>query len=756
MTKKVIAVVLVLGILFSNGGVFAENSNVLYTCLKAEEEAQIAKMIKEKASESDINYVRGSADYTWSVYQETMNARRQEYIKQIEITPVLEQEIQNKLVSNYKSTGSVPLIHDYGFKVRDDKFFREDVFDAVYEVLGDAIGKQQQSLKQDYRIPSSKYYWETAAKLEWDSAGVRGDLIVVKSNSKFGLMDLSGKKVIDAKFDKIYVTDKYSALCQRKKNSTTNEFVGLDGKVVFTLPAEYKIDNFYKGQAIVYTVGRIESSGRQFHSTAGVIDTKGKFIIPMNYYSIKGVLTNKNTFLYHAVKLEGKNYSSSFLDAGGKAVVTCNYKILILKTEKWDTDPFSGMSVAVLDDDMFIAEKNNKFGCVDLSGKELVPFIYDDMKGIVNRAAFVKKSGKYGVVDKTGKVIVPLLYDDVDLQNGMYIVELNGKNGLFNTQGKLIANPEWDVIYYGNSEVANVCRNGKWGCVNNTTGKLVIPAVYDKALPFFEGIAKIVKDGKAGFVTSDGKVISEPQWDPLIDGNYYNGLIKVYKNKKVGFLDRTGKVVIQPEWDDAGVFDKDGLVNVRKLNWSGIIDSSGKVVLSTDDMKAALVKLGMAAHEDMNFMSTFQEGLALAMIRGKFYYVDKSGNIPFVGNYTLASPFENGYARVYDGKTYDRSSSIMMGSEDDNPNKTYKGVYEIPKRRWNSQGGCYHIIDKEGNIILSYPKQLTMPTRVKDIQSNDLQIGIDPSWNSNREFPLNLAKHVVYNDKEGIIVLKKK
>ena len=198
-------------------------------------------------------------------------------------------------------------------------------------------------------------------------------------------------------------------------------------------------------------------------------------------------------------------------------------------------------------------------------------------------------------------------------------------------------------------------------------------------------------------------------------------------------------------------------MNVTKGYWSGIIDGSGNVVLSTDNMGGALAKIGMSPNEDMNFMSSFHEGLALAMIRGKLYYVDKSGNIPFVGNYTIAEPFKDGYARVYDGMTYDPTVTGVIGQEDGNSNKTYIGIDVIPGYRWSATGGSFHIIDKVGNILLSYPKELTIKTKVsKDLHDNDLKIGLDPEWNSNGEFPANLVKHVVYDEKEGIIVLKKK
>ncbi len=300
--------------LFTNSSTFAVTQNLLHEYLKSEEQIQVEAMQQRREREQYINYVRGSADFTWSVYQEVLQGRKEAFKNLIEITPAMELEIEKKLVQRYKDRGYARLINDYENRVNEDKYFRGEVFDYANDVIGSALGKKQAELKQDFQGATSEYYWETILKPDWDSVSVREDFIIVKSNSKFGLKGINGKTVLDTKFDKIYITGKNTALGQRKKNNTTNEFVGTDGKVAFTLPSNYKIDNFYRGQAVVYIQGYIDSSRRQHLSKAGVIDAKGKFIVPMNYYSISGILKSDNTYLYHAVKLDGNLFKSSLIN----------------------------------------------------------------------------------------------------------------------------------------------------------------------------------------------------------------------------------------------------------------------------------------------------------------------------------------------------------------------------------------------------------------------------------------------------------
>src|ERR1700761_2885479 len=53
--------------------------------------------------------------------------------------------------------------------------------------------------------------------------------------------------------------------------------------------------------------------------------------------------------------------------------------------------------------------------------------------------------------------------------------------------------------------------NGKWGFIN-TSGRLVIPADFDFAWGFSEGLASAWKDGKAGYIDESGKFVIPPQF----------------------------------------------------------------------------------------------------------------------------------------------------------------------------------------------------------------------------------------------------
>ena len=65
-------------------------------------------------------------------------------------------------------------------------------------------------------------------------------------------------------------------------------------------------------------------------------------------------------------------------------------------------------------DGIMVVEKDEKYGCINTKGKEVIPFIYDGMGLTKKGNIIVKKDEKYGFIDKTGKELVPCKYDDFD------------------------------------------------------------------------------------------------------------------------------------------------------------------------------------------------------------------------------------------------------------------------------------------------------------------------------------------------------
>jgi hypothetical protein len=128
----------------------------------------------------------------------------------------------------------------------------------------------------------------------------------------------------------------------------------------------------------------------------------------------------------------------------------------------------------------------------------------------------------------------------------------------------------------------------------------------------------IVQNGKWGYIDKTGKIVIEPQFDYAY--KFFEGLARVKvgdeKTGKYGYLDTIGRFVVNPQFDDAGEFSE-GLSWVRIGNIEtgkyGFINNNGKFVISPQFYK----------------VSDFSEGFAAVVIYGKYYYINKRGEIVF-------------------------------------------------------------------------------------------------------------------------------
>lgn len=100
-----------------------------------------------------------------------------------------------------------------------------------------------------------------------------------------------------------------------------------------------------------------------------------------------------------------------------------------------------------------------------------------------------------------------------------------------------------------------VCIRGKWGFVNRLTGRMAIPAVYDAAWAFSEGLAAVQKGTGLYFIDSSGRVVIDrglqvAREDPS-SYRFYGGVCRIWHpvTGRQGLLGRDGRWVLEPVYD---------------------------------------------------------------------------------------------------------------------------------------------------------------------------------------------------------------
>lgn len=374
----------------------------------------------------------------------------------------------------------------------------------------------------------------------------------------------------------------------------------------------------------------------------------------------------------------------------------------------------------------------------------------------------VKLKKKWGSINKTDKEIVPFEYDYVDFfYEGLAIVNKKGEwkvGSLVNDLGELYNNEE---VFVG---------GGRFGYVDKT-GKEKIELIYDDARPFKGGLGAVKLNNKWGLINKTGKIIIPIKYDEV--ESFGDGYSLVKLNNKWGIFSNTGKEIVPPKYDESDnssyryhsqlyfyndtttLFDKKG-VTLMKVNISAnedkyfIIDKAGTQIeqpKSKYDYEGELsdglgrVCIGCQSWD----IAYFSDGQVI-IPDGKWGFIDlnKKEIVPL--KYNFAESFSGGFAKVILNKKWGfidiTGKEIVSPKYDDVKNFNSEGFAAV---QYNKKWG---FIDKTGKVVIPLKYELAGQVvkegkfHVKIV--NDMDIYVDKTGNEYYEVSDNDAKTPVY------------
>ncbi|MBO9598414.1 MAG: WG repeat-containing protein, partial [Cohnella sp.] len=162
----------------------------------------------------------------------------------------------------------------------------------------------------------------------------------------------------------------------------------------------------------------------------------------------------------------------------------------------------------------------------------------------------------------------------------------------------------------------------------NVYGETVIPAQYEEANGFHEGLAIVKQDGKYGYINALGEAVIPLQFDKAYD--FSDGVALVEKDGAASYINAAGKTVLSPTGYDELYDFSEGLALVRKGDLFGYIDHTGKEIVPVQ-------------FEDAFY---FSEGVAAVQVEGRYGYIDRTGATVIKPIYQSAFDFEGGLGLV--------------------------------------------------------------------------------------------------------------
>lgn len=87
------------------------------------------------------------------------------------------------------------------------------------------------------------------------------------------------------------------------------------------------------------------------------------------------------------------------------------------------------------------------YGLVNSKGDIVIPAEYDEMKFGSNDRVLLKVEGKWGVYDTDGKEVLPFVYDDIAAGVHNYYVKQDGNDMVIDSAGNIVKQLDSGVIY---------------------------------------------------------------------------------------------------------------------------------------------------------------------------------------------------------------------------------------------------------------------------------------------------------------------
>ena len=230
--------------------------------------------------------------------------------------------------------------------------------------------------------------------------------------------------------------------------------------------------------------------------------------------------------------------------------------------------------------------ENGHWGAIDLQGKKVIPYQYDEISYIANNCFLVAQNRKYGCIDNKGNEIIPISY---------------GKMVPLGTWGLLVNHGYWTYEKWWNG----TWYSGSWSWhsglteIINLRGETIVKTNGDQVKEISQNIILVGEFNRWLMFDSNGKRPNEYIFSTC---EIINGVIvaSIYSNniRKYGVLSNNGRSAILPfEYDVIGALSesylkilsngKFGLVD-RNIHFQLNCEFDGIVLLCNDYIKIKL------------------------------------------------------------------------------------------------------------------------------------------------------------------------
>lgn len=334
-----------------------------------------------------------------------------------------------------------------------------------------------------------------------------------------------------------------------------------------------------------------------------------------------------------------QNGKIGFMDYRGQVILEAQFDAV-------DTfyDPNSKRQDHYADEDYeWAVLKDGKWGLIDnRTGSWITPCTWEAVSCFQYGLAKVKWAGRWGFINRVGTVVTYCQWDELEPFTSEGTVARAKRDGKVNyirpggavlfEDSSIFKDLQFDAVdtfydpnlldwdygevcrggYAGAGWEYGVLKDGKWGLIHWRERRWVTPCQWEAVSYFKNGLARVKRDGKWGFIDTEGNLVVPCQWDEIEVPDYCRYWsyfqFRAKRDGKYGYLDRNGREILTCEWDAVGRYDTEWMTVKQDGMWY-VRNAEGK--LFTPGEKENLF--------------VFHEGLALIQDDTAYGLIDREG-----------------------------------------------------------------------------------------------------------------------------------
>ncbi len=370
---------------------------------------------------------------------------------------------------------------------------------------------------------------------------------ILKQNDLSGVIDRSGNKIVDTKYEEI------------------------------------KIPNPEKAVFICYNQDKIKVLNEKNEE----ILTQYEEVEPIRLKNIASDLMYEKSILRYQ-----ENGKYGLISFDGKKITKAIY------------DEIEGLPYK---EGELLVKQNEKYGVINIKGYKLIDIIYDQVSvdGYYTYQEGYKYAGyivankteegyRYGYINDNGKQILPLEYNELsrindieDNKNAYLIVAKNGQFGLTKNENEVIKNEYQSISYDKNNSTLVVEKSKKYG-VLDLDGKNIVPVKYNQIN--IVGIYIYAKNDEETVAYNNDGTKASINMDIAIlntENEKYRIRINNENGTQYGVIGKNGEQIIEEKYHYIEYLYEDYFIVSDENSKLGVIDNKNntKIAIENDSLQ---------------------------------------------------------------------------------------------------------------------------------------------------------------------------